>query len=258
MNITIIETVLVPYLSWNWTDNLGFLGQINPERVFLIYKKIENCHQILHIRDSLSSTNNINFLNQISRKRILPIKSWKNEHHHRIVHIRISLSTKFQLIVIVLIFWTRFAQKGCFHYKTKKLNTTVDFCIYKLVQVPNLSLNWQLWVFGSNLLKKGISGFKQKKWKSPLNSAYSNNSRYQISVQTDNFESLEQIWLKKAFLAQNRKDEHQHSILHIQISLSIKFHFIQFWILGPNLPKKGVSGLKQKKWTSALNSAYLN
>ena len=32
----------------------------------------------------------------------------------------------------------------------------------------------------------------------------------------------------------------------------------QFWFSGPNLPKKGFSGLKQKKWIQPLNSAYPN
>ena len=32
----------------------------------------------------------------------------------------------------------------------------------------------------------------------------------------------------------------------------------QFWIFGPNLPKKDIYGQKQKKWTSSLNSAYSN
>ena len=36
----------------------------------------------------------------------------KSEHHHWILHIRISLDTKFQPKLTILIFWTKFAQKG--------------------------------------------------------------------------------------------------------------------------------------------------
>ena len=36
------------------------------------------------------------------------------------------------------------------------------------------SLNWQFWLFGPNLPKKGISIQKRKKWTSPFNSTYSN------------------------------------------------------------------------------------
>ena len=49
-----------------------------------------------------------------------------------------------------------------------------------------------------------------------------------------------------------------HWILHIRISPGTKFHFKQFWILKPNLFKKGDLGEKRKKWTSPLNFAYSN
>ena len=34
--------------------------------------------------------------------------------------------------------------------------------MFKLVSVPNFSLNWQFWYFGQNFLKKSISGLDQK------------------------------------------------------------------------------------------------
>ena len=46
-----------------------------------------------------------------------------------------------------MIFCTKFAQKGCFPYKIGSMNTTNEFCIFELVEVPNFSLNWQVWVF---------------------------------------------------------------------------------------------------------------
>ena len=48
----------------------------------------------------------------------------KNEHHHWIVHIRISLGTTFQLKLTIESFWTKFTQKGCFPSKTVK--TTIE------------------------------------------------------------------------------------------------------------------------------------
>ena len=45
-------------------------------------------------------------------------------------------------------------QKGCFQYKTEKVNTTIEFRIFKLVYVLNFSLNWLFWFFGPNLPKK--------------------------------------------------------------------------------------------------------
>ena len=36
-------------------------------------------------------------------------------------------------------------QKGCFWYETEKVNTTIEFCIFELVWMPNFSLDWQFW-----------------------------------------------------------------------------------------------------------------
>ena len=33
----------------------------------------------------------------------------------------------------------------------------MEFCVFELFQVPNFSLNWQFWVFGPNLSKKGTT-----------------------------------------------------------------------------------------------------
>ena len=84
------------------------------------------------------------------------------------------LGTKFRLELTILPFWTKFAQKGCFRPKTEKVNSTIEFCVFKLVYVPNFSLNWQFWFCGPSLSEKGVFGLKQKERTSPLNSAYSN------------------------------------------------------------------------------------
>ena len=76
----------------------------------------------------------------------------------------------------------KFVPKGHFQSKTEKVNSTNKFYIFKLVLVPNFSLNWQIWFSGPNLPKKGISSLNQKKSTPPINSAYSNQSTYQISV----------------------------------------------------------------------------
>ena len=96
--------------------------------------------------------------------------------------IGISLGTKFQLEVTILIFWTKFAQKGYFWSKIEKMKTTIEFCRFGLVYVPNSSLIWEIRCFRLNLPKKGISSWKQKKWSSPLNSAWSNQFSYEISA----------------------------------------------------------------------------
>ena len=130
------------------------------------------------------------------------------------------------------------------------MNTTTEFCIFKLVKIPNFSLNWQVWLFGPNLPKKGVSRLKQKKWTVPLNSAYSNLFRYQISALIDNFDFLDQVYPKGVISVKKGKSEHHHWILHIRISLGTKlyskltiFIYLFFW---PNLRKKAISCRKWK------------
>ena len=118
-------------------------------------------------------TDNSDVVEQICRKKELPVKDRKkNEHHHWTLHIRISVGT---------------------------------------------SLSWQFWFFWSNLVKKGISRRKRKKWAPQLNSTYSNYSANQILVSTDNLNFLDQISPKM------RKCEDHHWILYIWNSLGTKF-----------------------------------
>ena len=43
-----------------------------------------------------------------------------------------------------------------------KVNITIDFCIFKLVLIPNFSLNWKFWFVEPNLPQKNIYGQKTK------------------------------------------------------------------------------------------------
>ena len=38
--------------------------------------------------------------------------------------------------------------------KAEKLNITIEFCIFQLVQLPDFKINWQFRFFGKNLPKK--------------------------------------------------------------------------------------------------------
>ena len=51
---------------------------------------------------------------------MFPVRNGKGEHRHWILHIRISLDTKFQLNLAILILWNKFARKGFFRPKTDK------------------------------------------------------------------------------------------------------------------------------------------
>ena len=73
-------------------------------------------------------------------------------------------------------------------------------------------------------------------------------SWYQISALTDNFDFFDQICPKKVFLVKNRKSEHHHWILLIQISLGTKFQLkLTISIFCTKFAQKGISSRKQKK-----------
>ena len=129
-------------------DNVDFLDQIVPNRVFLAKnKKIEYHHWILHIRISLSIKFHLEltisiFWTRFAQKSLFFITKRKSDYHHWILHVPISQGTKFQLKLIILTLWTKFAQKRCFQSKTEKVDITIEFYIFELLKVQNLSLNW--------------------------------------------------------------------------------------------------------------------
>ena len=47
--------------------------------------------------------------------------------------LKISLSTKFQLKITILLFWTKFAQKQHVWSNAEKMSITIEFCIFQLV-----------------------------------------------------------------------------------------------------------------------------
>ena len=97
-------------------------------------KKMFPLQNILHIRISVGTKFQLNFdfLDQIYPKRVFPIKNGKSEHHQWILHIQIILGTKFHFKESSLNFRTKFAQKVYFPSK-KYAKITTDFSILKLV-----------------------------------------------------------------------------------------------------------------------------
>ena len=68
----------------------------------------------------------------ICPKRIFPVKNGKSEHHRWILHIQISLGTKFQLKLIILIFWSKFPQKKVFPVEKSQRTSIVVIYYIKL------------------------------------------------------------------------------------------------------------------------------
>ena len=106
------------------------------------------------------------------------------------------------LLWTILNFWTKFVQGGYLWSKTEEVNIIIEFRIFKLFLVPNLSINWQFWFFRSDLPRKSFSGLKQKKVDTTIE--FFIVKLVPISAQTDNFEFLDQIYPKRVFPVKNR------------------------------------------------------
>ena len=180
------------------------------------------------------------------------------------MHIQSSLCIKFHFEQTILNFWTKFAQERYLWSKTEKVNIIIEFRIFKLVLVPNFSLNWQFWFFWPDLSKKGFSGLKQKKWTPHI---FYIILHIPISL-VRNFGSDLQFWFfgpnlpKKVFPVKNWKSEHHHWILHIQISLGTKFQLkLTILIFLTRFTQKGFFWSETEKVNTTYflhNSAYSN
>ena len=82
---------------------------------------------------------------------VFPVENRKSEHQHCILHIRISLSTKFHWAQTISNFVIKFAQKGYFQSKTKKVNIAIGTKLYFNKAILN---------FGINLPNKSFFGRK--------------------------------------------------------------------------------------------------
>ena len=60
-------------------------------------------------------------MDQVYPKGEIPVKNGKSEHHHRILHIRISLGTKFYLELTILIFFDQICTKREFPVENAKI-----------------------------------------------------------------------------------------------------------------------------------------
>ena len=115
-------------------------------------RKTDHHHWILHISINLSTKSQskpsilifwIKFVKKgISRSKTEKVniiafyifKSWLHKNNpNLILHIRTSLGIKFYFKQASLNFGTRFHQKGNFCWKKKKVNITIELCIFKLV-----------------------------------------------------------------------------------------------------------------------------
>ena len=146
--------------------------------------------------------NNFEFLDQICPRKILMVKNRKIEHHHFIPHIQVSLGTKFQLKLTILIFWPDLPKKGFSGLKQKKWTPHIFYIILhiQISLVRNFSSNWQFYFLDQICTKRC---FRSKTEKVNIIIEFrilKSVSWYQICALTDNFDFFGQICPKKVFL----------------------------------------------------------
>ena len=101
------------------------------------------------------------------------------------------------------------------------MNITIEFSIFKLIEVPNISLNWP------NLRKKNVFLVENRKSEHNhwiLHIRISLGAKFQCN---SSFDFWTKIYPERIFLVENRKSKHYHWILDIQISVTTKFQFRQ-------------------------------
>ena len=120
IELRIFKLIFVPNFPLNWQfwifwpdlPKKGFSGLKQKKWTPHIF------YIILHIQISLvrnfSSNWQFWFFGPNLPKKVFPVENRKSEHHHGILHIWISLGTKFQLKLIILSFWIKFTQKRVF------------------------------------------------------------------------------------------------------------------------------------------------
>ena len=145
----IIEFRIFKLVSWYQisasTDNFNFFWLDLSKKGFSDVKQKKWTphifYIILHIQISLVQNFSSNwqfwFFGPNLPKKVFPVKNRKSEHHHGILHIWISLGTKFQLKLIILSFWTKFTQKRYFKSKTEQAIHGVQAFVFCVVNVDS-------------------------------------------------------------------------------------------------------------------------
>ena len=131
----------------------------------------------------------------------------KNENYHQILHIQTDLDSKFQLQQTILIFRTNFQKKAYFWSKTQKNKHHYWILHIRISLSTNFQLKLAVAIFWIKFAKKG-SYFQSK------------TDKIDTTIE---FCIFELVFVSNFTLNQ------------------------QFWIFGPNLPKKDIYGQKKKK-----------
>ena len=119
---------------------------------------------------------------------------------------RISLDSIVRLKKRTLNSLTKYAQKVCFPWKSRKLKVTIEFCTFKVALVLNFNLNWQFPFFRPNFHKNGLSGLKNERlhWilhipVSLMHPIWHSFDLIWFHIQNSSFEFLDKICVKWEF-----------------------------------------------------------
>ena len=100
-------------------------------------------------------TDKFDFLIITCPKRVFTVQNRKMEHDNQIQHIQINHDTNFHCKQPILIFCTKFDQKGYLQSKTEQMNITTKFSISELTKMSNFILNRHfLFIFGQIFPKR--------------------------------------------------------------------------------------------------------
>ena len=158
-------------------------------------------------------------------KKVFPVENRKSKHHHGILHIWISLGTKFQLKLIILSFWTKFTQKRYFQLKTEQAVQGLQAFAFCVVNV-NSTVVFKHFEDLKDLIILNI--LKEKLVMSCLLGSF-----YLKIVVSNSFTILQDSWknLKLAMVMVKSFDKYHYLFnLHILVN-SLFFHdwFFDFW-----------------------------
>ena len=181
---------------------------------------------------------------------MLLVENRKNEHYHWILNIRISLSTKSQLNWQFLFFGPNLPKNIVSSNKQKMWTVCSYHVTYAFQSESRLYsyLNVKDFLARSRRVIWSLSDWNWTRSQNHLvRKRILNHLAKLVSLAKWLSVRLRTKWFRGSSPVAVRKSEHHHWILHIRINLDTKFHFKQYWILGPNLPQKGISRQKRKK-----------
>ena len=135
------------------------MNQICSKRVFLVQNKKVNI-PLNSVYSNFTSLTTLNFGINFFLKVYFYSKMEKNEHHYWILHIRISLGTKFQFELTILIYWTKFAQKGYLRSKTEKLLFSVrPWSLFTIISFSTWGILMSLFLLVAETMRPNYTSY---------------------------------------------------------------------------------------------------